>query len=137
MKGRILAIDYGIKKCGLATTDPLQIVAQPLCTLPTNEVIEYLKRYMAQEPVVAVVVGDPSMHTPEGHPLLQAISVFLTAFSKQFPQIDVYRQDETLTSQKAREIILRSGIGKKKRRDKTLVDKVSAVLILQEYLGHL
>lgn len=137
MKGRILAIDYGIKKCGLAVTDPLQIVAQPLGTVATVEMIDYLKRYINQEPVVAMVVGDPSMHTPDGHPLLQAIAEFLTAFGKSFPHIPVYRQDETLTSQKAREIILKSGVGKKKRRDKTLVDKVSAVLILQEYLGHL
>ena len=137
MDGRILAIDFGVKKCGLAVTDPLQITAQPLGTVATGTLMDYLTSYLQRETVVSFVVGDPSLHTPEGHTLLVSIDRFLEGLGKAFPQIPVYRQDETLSSQKAREIILQSGVKKKKRRDKTLVDKVSAVLILQEYLGHL
>lgn len=131
---RILAIDYGAKRTGLAVTDPLQIIASGLDTVATREVEEYLKRYLEQEEVETIVVGEPFY--PDGQPaqIHHLVIGFVRKLKKLFPDIEVVTHDERYTSEEARQIILQSGARKKKRRDKSLVDKVSAALILQDYL---
>ena len=131
---RILAIDYGTKRTGLAVTDPLQIIANGLDTVATQELEEYLKRYMDQEEVETIVVGEPFY--PDGNPaqIHPQVIVFVRKMKKLFPDIEVVTHDERYTSEEAKQVILQSGAKKKKRRDKSLVDKVSAVLILQDYL---
>ncbi|NND05743.1 MAG: Holliday junction resolvase RuvX [Saprospiraceae bacterium] len=134
---RVLGIDYGAKKTGLAVTDPLQIIASGLETVATGNLTAYLKKYIAKEPVSKIVIGYP--RHPDGNPaqLADTITAFGEGLRKDHPGLEIVYQDESYTSSQARDIILRSGIGKKKRRDKTLVDKISAVLILQAYLQHI
>lgn len=131
---RILAIDYGTKRIGVAVTDPLQIIANGLDTVPTEQIFEFLKNYLATEEVETIVVGEP-MHL-DGTPaqLAPQIGQFKKKLNELFPEVQVVSQDERFTSEDAKRIILQSGAKKKKRRDKALVDKISAVLILQEYL---
>ena len=131
---RILAIDYGTKRTGLAVTDPLQIIATGLDTVATPELLDYLQRYLAQEEVETFVVGEP-LH-PDGNPaqLMPEVVGFVRKLRKLFPDVPVVMQDERFTSESAKDVIRQSGAGQKKRRDKALVDKVAAVLILQDYL---
>ena len=131
---RILAIDYGTKRCGIAVTDTMQLIANGLETVATNNLLSFLKDYFAHEEVVTVVIGEP-LHI-DGNPtqIEPEIKKFIKKLAENFPKLTVARQDERLTSVEAKQIILQSGIKKKKRRDKALVDKVSAVLILQSYL---
>lgn len=132
--GRILAIDYGTKRTGIAVTDPLQIIANGLDTLPTAQVFDFLKKYLAEEEVETIVVGEP-MHL-DGNPaqIAPQVKAFVQKLRELFSNLEVVMQDERFTSEDAKKIILQSGIKKKKRQDKSLVDKISAVLILQEYL---
>jgi len=129
-----MSIDYGMKRVGIAVTDPLQIIANGLDTVPTSEIFDFLKTYTDNEEVSEIVVGMP-LHA-DGNPtgLEPAINDFIRKVNKLFPAIKVVRQDERFTSSDAKKIILQSGARKKKRRDKSLVDKISAVLILQEFL---
>ena len=132
--GRILAIDFGQKRTGIAVTDPLKIIASALTTVPTAEVMAFLEKYCAQEEVECFVVGLPLY--PDGNPAQIAGQVddFAEQLQKKFPNQPVVRQDERNTSNDAKRIILQSGIKKMKRRDKTLVDKVAAALILEQYM---
>lgn len=131
---RILAIDYGTKRTGLAVSDPLQIIANPMDTIPTAGLLDFLKQYVEREEVEAIVVGEPLY--PDGNPaqIHHLVVGFVRQLKKLFPGIEVVTHDERFTSEQAREVILQSGAGKKKRRDKSLVDKISAVLILQDYM---
>lgn len=131
---RILAIDYGSKRVGLAVTDPNQMIATGLATVDTKEIIVFLKTYIGKEPVERFIVGD-AMHL-DGTPAQSApmIEAFIKILQKEFPEIPVGRIDERFTSKMAFQTMIDSGIGKMKRRDKKLVDKISAVLILQSYL---
>ena len=134
---RIIGIDYGTKRVGIAVTDSLQIIVNGLDTVPTPKIFDFLKKYMEEEEVECIVVGEP-MHK-DGNPaqIAHLVVGFIRKLKKLFPKIKVDTQDERFTSKDAKEIILQSGIKKKKRRnDKELVDKISAVLILQDYLGH-
>jgi len=134
---RIIGIDYGTKRVGVAVTDSLQIIVNGLDTVPTGEIFDFLKKYMEDEEVECIVVGEP-MHK-DGNPaqIAHLVVGFIRKLKKLFPEIKVDTQDERFTSKDAKQIILQSGIKKKKRRnDKELVDKISAVLILQDYLGH-
>lgn len=134
---RIIGIDYGTKRVGVAVTDSLQIIVNGLDTVPTSEVFDFLKKYMEEEEVECIVVGEP-MHK-DGNPaqIAHLVVGFIRKLKKLFPEIKIDTQDERFTSKDAKEIILQSGIKKKKRQnDKELVDKISAVLILQDYLGH-
>lgn len=134
---RILAIDYGKKRTGLAATDPMQIIASPLDTVATSDLWSFLKDYIDTEPVEAIVMGQPT-HADGSPTYLQAdITTLHAKLSKTYPHIPLHYQDESLTSAQAKAIIRTSGAKKKKRRDKSLVDKVSAVLILQRFLGHI
>lgn len=132
--GRILAIDFGLKRSGIAVTDPLKIIASGLTTVPTAEVLDFLKKYCSTEDVESFVVGLP-LH-PDGNPaqIAPQADAFAERLRKLFPEKTVFRQDERYTSNEAKRIILQSGIKKQKRRDKTLVDKVAAALILEQYM---
>ncbi|MDE6515681.1 MAG: Holliday junction resolvase RuvX [Bacteroidales bacterium] len=132
--GRILAIDYGQKRCGLAVTDPLKLIAHALETVPTANLDAYLADYLRREEVETVVVGLPLQMdaTPSGS--TRYIEPFVKRFRKQYPQIPVERVDERFTSKMAFQTMLAAGLKKKKRRDKGLVDALSATLILQTYM---
>lgn len=132
--GRILAIDFGLKRTGIAVTDPLKIIASALTTVPTREVLDFLKKYCESEEVEAFVVGLP-LH-PDGNPaqIAPQADAFAEKLKKLFPDKAVIRQDERYTSNEAKRIILQSGIKKQKRRDKNLVDKIAAALILEQYM---
>jgi putative holliday junction resolvase len=131
---RLLAIDYGTKRVGLAVSDPLQIIATGLATVPTETIFDYLKTYLFSESVSTFVIGMP-MHL-DGSPaqLSAEIENFAAKLRQQYPDIQVVFEDERFTSEDAKLIIRQSGAKKKKRQDKTLVDKVAAVLILQNYM---
>lgn len=132
--GRILAIDFGLKRTGIAVTDPLKIIASGLTTVPTAEVLVFLEKYCLEEEVERFVVGLP-LH-PDGNPaqIAAQADAFATQLQKKFPDQPVVRQDERYTSNDAKRIILQSGAKKQKRRDKALVDKVAAALILEQYM---
>lgn len=131
---RILGIDFGTKRTGIAVTDPLQIIVNPLTVLSTEDVIAFLQSYCIEEDVCKIVYGMPGEEYTD---VRKALDTFLATLKSAFPDIEIDFQDEHLTSHKAAGIIRESGLRKMQRRDKGLVDKVSAVLILQEYLGHL
>lgn len=134
---RILGIDYGKKRTGISTTDPLQIIVSGLETVETSGLRQFLKTYLAEEPVEKVVIGLP--YHKDGTPtqLHDDINKLVSWFNKHYGHIMIDYIDEGFTSADAKDIILSSGTRKKKRRDKALVDKVSAILILQKYLGHI
>ena len=133
---RIICLDYGRKKIGLAATDPLQIIVSGLDTIPRNQIEEFLKNYLEEEEVEKIVLGDPGRLNEQTATLQNEIVNFSKKLSKLFPAIPVVLHDEKFSSAEAKKIILASGAKKKKRRDKALIDKVSAVLILQDYLDH-
>lgn len=132
--GRILAIDFGLKRTGIAVTDPLKIIASALTTVPTREVLEFLQKYCKEEEVEHFVLGLP-LHM-DGNPaqIAPQVDAFAERLQKLFPEKNIVRQDERNTSNDAKRIILQSGIKKQKRRDKTLVDKIAAALILEQYM---
>ena len=136
--GRTMGIDYGTKKTGLAVTDPLGLIVNPLTTIDTKNLFPYLEDYLGREQVDKVVVGEPFMDdgcTPaQHHP---AVMDFIRRFKKRFPKCEVDVYDETFTSRHAREIVNQTITSRKKRKDKKLVDKVAATLILQKYLNHI
>ncbi len=134
--GCIVGIDYGSKRTGLATTDPMQIIASSLITLPTTEVISFLKTYSDQAPIEAFVVGQPIQKDGSSSFVEIQIAQFITALESEFPNCKVDRYDERFTSKLAVQTILQSGVKKKKRMDKTIIDRVSATLILQSYLDY-
>ncbi len=131
---RILAIDYGTKRTGIAVSDPMKIIASGLDTVPTTEIFNFLTAYLKDEEVETFVVGEPMY--PDGNPaqIAHLVVGFVRNLKKLFPHIPVVMQDERYTSEEAKRVILQSGVSQKKRRDKSLVDKISAVLILQEYM---
>ena len=131
---RILAIDYGTKRTGLAVTDPLQIIASALRTISTEEVFDFLRSYLAEETVELIVVGNPMY--PDGNPaqIAHLVKGFVRNLQKMFPEVPVVLHDERFTSVEARQVLLQSGASQKKRRDKSLIDKISAALILEDYM---
>jgi putative holliday junction resolvase len=131
---RILAIDYGSKRTGLAVTDPLQIIATGLETVATVALLDYLQAYLAREEVDTVVIGEPSHADGNPTQLVPHIRGFVRQLQKLYPALNIVLQDERFTSVLAKEAILKSGAKRKQRQDKGLVDKIAAVIILQEYL---
>jgi putative holliday junction resolvase len=132
--GRILAIDYGTKRVGLATTDVLQIIANPLETVHAKDVLTYLKAYVQREPVEAFVLGMPRRLSGEDTQATQHVVGFHRTLQKTFPGIPVHLVDERFTSKMAQQAMLAGGLKKKDRQDKGTVDRVSAAIILQSYL---
>ena len=132
---RILSIDYGKKRTGLAVTDPLQIIANGLATVSTSELFYYLKKYTSQQQVERIVIGRPTQ--PNGQPSENLVRVeqFVNRWRKAMPEIPIEYYDERFTSVLAHQAILDSGIGKKARREnKGLVDEISATIILQDWM---
>ncbi len=137
MKGRILGIDYGRKRIGLATTDPLQIIVNPLDTIDNQLFREFIEDYVSRETVVKIVFGRPTHVDGTPTHLNKDIHSEVQYINEKFPHVTIDFQDENFTSQDALAIAIQGGIKKKKRRDKKTIDKISAVLILQRYLGHI
>lgn len=132
--GRILAFDYGQKRTGIAVTDPLKLIANPLETVNTAELGAWLSKYLAAEQVEVFVVGMPSRLSGEDTHNTVPVQQFVQKLREVFPSIPVYTIDERLTSHEAKQSLLLGGQKKSKREDKKLLDTVSAALILQTYL---
>ncbi|HEY0060126.1 MAG TPA: Holliday junction resolvase RuvX [Flavisolibacter sp.] len=133
---RILSIDYGGKRTGLAVTDPLQIIATGLCTVETPKLMGFLKEYFAKEPVELVIVGMPTNWDDSDTHATPLVKKFLLEFKKHYPQIPVKEVDERYTSKLASQAMLQMGLKKKDRRNKGLVDEIAATIMLQEHLQH-
>ncbi|WP_243471273.1 Holliday junction resolvase RuvX [Winogradskyella sp. MH6] len=133
--GRILAIDFGTRRTGIAVTDPMQIIASGLTTVETKELIQYLKAYVNSEDVEKFVVGEPKQMDNTASESEVHIQKFLEKLIKEFPNIPVVRVDERFTSKMAFQTMIDSGLKKKQRQNKALVDEISATLILQSYLA--
>jgi len=132
--GRIVAIDYGTRRTGLAVTDPGQIIASPLETVPTHELMSYLQAYFEKEQVDLLVVGHPRQMDYSESESMKQIRFFVSAFKKRFKEIPVEWMDERFTSKMAMEALIVGGMKKSDRMVKGNIDKVSAALILQSFL---
>ncbi len=132
--GRLICLDYGRKRVGVAVTDPLRIIASGLETVPTHQIREYLKSYIAREVVDGMVVGYPKTLRGEPSEAVQYINPFVKWFRNEFPQVGLMLYDERFTSRIAERSLIQAGVPKMARRDKSLVDKISASLILQSYM---
>ena len=132
---RILSIDYGKKRTGIAVTDPLQIIANGLVTVSTHQLMSWLESYLQKEAVERIVVGEPRQ--PNGQPSenLQRVRPFVATWTKRHPEIPVEYVDERFTSVLAHQAMIDGGLHKKARQDKALVDEISATIILQSYLS--
>lgn len=133
---RILAIDYGKKRVGLAVTDPLKIIASGLGTILSHELIPYLKKYFAAEPVELILIGLPRNLDGSVTDATALVEECIRILKKHFPDMPLKKIDERFTSKMAFQSMLDSGMKKKDRRDKGLVDEISATIMLQEYLHH-
>ncbi len=131
---RILALDYGTKRCGLAVTDPLQIIASGLVTVPTVELFSFLERYLKEEEVECMVVGYPLALDGSPTRMTHLVKGVLRQLKKRFPELEIVTLDERYTSQEAEALLLQTGLKKKKRRDKGLIDKLSAAILLKDYM---
>jgi len=132
--GRIIGIDYGTRRIGLAVTDPMQIFASPLITVKTNEFDNYLAEYIKTEQVDAFVIGYPVQMNNQPSKPVKYIDPFIRRLERSFPGIPVHLTDERFTSQMAFKAMIDGGVKKKERQDKSLVDKISASIILQSFL---
>lgn len=132
--GRILAIDYGNKRVGLAVTDPSRIIASPLDTIHSQDLLAYVLAYHQREPLAAIVVGMPRTLLNEPTDVTSAVVGLLRRLRKELPEVPVHEIDERFTSRMAHAAMLAGGLGQKARRDKATVDRVSAALILQSFL---
>ncbi|NMH24186.1 Holliday junction resolvase RuvX [Flavobacterium solisilvae] len=131
---RILAIDYGIKRTGIAVTDEMQIIASGLTTVPSETAIAFLKEYFSKENVVKVLIGEPKQMNGLASESTPIIEKFVTDFQTAFPEMKVERVDERFTSKMAFQTMIDSGLKKKKRQNKALVDEIAATILLQDYL---
>ncbi|MFM7022822.1 MAG: Holliday junction resolvase RuvX [Flavobacteriales bacterium] len=131
---RVLAIDYGTKRVGIAVTDPDQIIASGLTTVHSSELIDFLQKYCAKEKVETFVVGDPKKLNNEATNLTKIVNEFVVSLARKFPDKKIVRMDERFTSKMAMQTLVMSGLKKKDRQNKELLDEVSATIILQSYL---
>ena len=131
---RILAIDYGKKRVGLAVTDPLQLIANALTTVPTTEIWTFLEQYVACESIARFVIGYPRNLDNKPAEAARYVTAFVKQLQKKFPQIPVSMEDERFTSKMAFQTMIDGGVKKMDRRNKAMVDKISAAIILQSYL---
>ncbi|MCF8335090.1 MAG: Holliday junction resolvase RuvX [Bacteroidales bacterium] len=132
--GRILAIDYGKKRAGLAVSDPMKMIANGLTTVHPNELLDYLCKYLDKEQVEIIVVGYPKQMNNHDSESVQYIKPFLKKLKEQFPNMPVELEDERFTSRMAQDAMLQGGMKKKQRQNKANVDKISATIILQSFL---
>ena len=132
--GRVLSVDYGVRRTGLAVTDPLKIIAGGLTTVETPQLMKYLKEYTSKEDVERFVVGFPKQTNGRDSDNLPRVQAFVVQLRKAFPNIPIDMWDERYTSVLAHQTMLQSGIGKKARQNKALVDEISATIILQGWM---
>jgi len=131
---RLLAIDYGRKRVGLAVSDPMQIIANGLDTVHAKDVLDYLQKYMETEEVECIVVGYPKQLNNEDSESMKYLKPFLGQLKKRFPDMPIEMVDERFTSKIAFQSMIDGGMTKKQRRDKAVIDKISATIILQSYM---
>jgi putative holliday junction resolvase len=132
---RILAIDYGLKRTGLAVTDPLQIIANGLTTIESPKLIDFLKNYFGKEDVEMIIIGEPKNWDDTDTHATPLVKKIVERLKKEFPQMPVTLVDERFTSKMASRAMIEMGMKKKQRRNKALVDEIAATIMLQEYLG--
>jgi putative Holliday junction resolvase len=133
--GRILAIDYGLKRTGLAVTDPLQIIASGLTTVDSPRLIPFLKDYFLKEPVELIIIGEPKNWDDTDTHATPLVEKCIQSLKKNFPNVPIKKVDERYTSKMAKDAMLAMGLKKKQRQNKKLIDEIAATIILQEYLG--
>ena len=131
---RVLAIDFGTKRVGLAVTDPMQIIATGLCTVAESESVRYISDYCAKEGVKTIVIGEPKTLQNEPAEVEREIAAFIVKLEAKLPTVKIERADERFTSSLAMDSLIAGGVKKKDRRRKELLDEVSATIILQSYL---
>lgn len=131
---RILAVDYGKKRTGIAVTDPLQLIAGGLCTVLTAELLDFLTKYLAENEVETIVVGYPRQMNGEDSENMKRITPFVNRITKLFPSVKIEMFDERFTSVIAHRVMIDSGVSRTQRRNKALYDKISATIILEDYL---
>ncbi len=134
---RILCIDYGGKRTGIAVTDPLQIIATGLTTIDTKDFIKFLKEYFSKEQVEKIIIGMPLNMDDTATHATPLVENAIKQLKKHFPNMPVETVDERFTSKMAKDAMLEMGLKKKQRRDKKLVDEIAATIMLQEYMGRL
>lgn len=132
---RILAIDYGQKRTGIAVTDDFQIIASGLTTVPSETVFTFLQNYFASEDVVKVIIGEPKQMNGQPSESTPIIEAFVAKFKETFPEMAVVRVDERFTSKMAFQTMIDSGLTKKQRQNKGLIDEISATIMLRDYLS--
>ena len=132
---RILAIDYGKKRTGIAVTDPLQIIAQGLTTVETHMALVFLKDYVQKEPVETIIIGDPRNLDDSATDATAAAEEFVKKLKRHFPSINIVTVDERYSSKMASRAMIEMGMKKKQRQNKAMVDEIAATIMLQEYLA--
>lgn len=133
--GRLMAIDYGRKRCGIAVTDPLQIAANGLETVRACDLVTFVKDYCAREPVDAIIVGEPTTLRGEPSESQQWLRPAMAQLQRALPQMQIIYYDERFTSSLAHKAMIDGGLKKKARQDKALVDRISAAILLNDYLS--
>lgn len=136
LQGRIMSLDYGTRRTGIAVTDPLRLIATGLDTVETHRLFPYLEAYFKKEKVSLLIIGLPLHADGTATKLEDDIRGFIRKIQKSYPDLTIDRIDESFSSAKAKQVIFQSGASRKKRQDKSLLDKVSASLILQEYMDY-
>jgi putative Holliday junction resolvase len=131
---RILSIDYGLKRTGLAVTDPLQIIATGLTTVESKQLIPFLKDYFSKEEVELIIIGEPKNWDDTDTHATPLVEKIIKQLEKNFPKIPIKKVDERYTSKMAKDAMLEMGLKKMQRRNKKLVDEIAATILLQEYL---
>lgn len=133
---RILAIDYGLKRTGIAVTDPFKIIATGLTTIESKQLMPFLKNYFLLEPVELIIIGEPKNLDDSDTHATPLVAQCIKDLIKNFPQVPVMKVDERYTSKMAVQSMVQSGMKKKDRRNKALIDEIAATIMLQEYLHH-
>ena len=133
---RILSIDYGQKRTGIAVTDDFQIIASGLTTIPSTDIIPFLKTYFSKENVETVLIGEPKQMNGLPSESSEIIEKFITQFHTEFPNMKMERVDERFTSKMAFQTMIDSGLKKKQRQNKGLIDEIAATILLQDYLNY-
>lgn len=131
---RLLAIDYGTKRCGIAVSDPLQIIANGLTTVHAKDLLTFLETYLQKEAVELIIVGEPKNLNGQATDATEYVNAFVKQLKKKFPTIKIARIDERFTSKMAFQTMVDAGLKKKARQNKELVDQISATIILQSYM---
>lgn len=133
---RILSIDYGLKRTGIAVTDDFQIIASGLTTIPSTDIIPFLKTYFTKENVETVLIGEPKQMNGLPSESTEIIEKFISQFHTEFPNMKMERIDERFTSKMAFQTMIDSGLKKKQRQNKALIDEIAATILLQDYLNY-